>query len=331
MKKNNNDQSIKDLLKHGKIAASESLGECPSEEQLMYYHLGELPKEEMDAVLEHTAVCSHCLSQLQSIIQFIETDVPEDISQEPESEKEWGKFISGIHDRQKSFPESLESSANQSVVSKEPSKTRLIQFSNPSHTFAAAVFTLLILAVGGLKWHSYSLKPPYWDNPDYHQLLVLKDEITRGNVKSGTMRTTLEDAKIDIQQNNYSAAKANLEEYIQEHPDDWNGFRLLGVGCLLDAREKFVFDFYYNPATVAQAISYLHLAQDLAEGNVYAQEDLFWLLGQAYLMQGEFENAAQAYQSILQLQHPGLIRQNDAKKFLNILHNINFLPQSPVP
>lgn len=292
---------------------------CFDVQTLLKYHQEELSKTEAQKVREHLALCSNCVQELQQIMQFFE--IVEETPQEvPTPDEERFETLMG----------QMGEAAVPGDKKRSPFIDQLSDFIDKQFfNFKALAYVglVIIVSLAGLRFYAYSQKPTFWERPEYQQLIEPRLHQIRNLADQKEPAETLQDqVRVQIQNGEYARAKSLMESWLQTHDGSWNDYRLAGLATLLTARKKFIFDFYFDKGQVHQAIAYFQQAQKRAQNNLFAQEELLWLLGQAYVMLDDLAVAEINFQAILQLQAPGLTRQADARRALQNLQALTTLP-----
>ena len=168
--------------------------------------------------------------------------------------------------------------------------------------------------IGIVYSYAYLSRPAYFDPAQIHRESI------------GTLRNTAA-AENELQQGirsfargNYSHAIEKLGAAIPASPNNYITNYYLGLAYLMDAKKTLpglAYDF--DAKKVSEGKRYLQNALTLSGDNAFYQEDNYWYLAKAYLMEGGISAAKLYLNKILALQRPGLMRQDAARKLLDAL------------
>jgi tetratricopeptide (TPR) repeat protein len=324
-----NDREFKELLRQIANTMQKKLGPCPEKDALISYHLRELPEAEAENIREHLALCARCVAELKQIVHFFDVVAEAPVTPTTPDEKRWENLLQAL--KQETTPNeplpALQEFREKSWKTKKKfsfspgefiARRIASLFLKPELGFAILFLSIFIGAgvIGLLRLQ----RPDYWTNSHYANLVDLKSDLhalrNRGTRSPDNLKT---DAIQDLADSSFSSAKSKLLKYAKTDSIDEEVYRLLALTYLLTAKQTFLIDYGFDKGQVNQAIGHLQHAKGLAKNNVFAQEEILWLLGRAYAMLGDFETARNQYQAILDMKVPGLIRKREAQQALEDL------------
>ncbi|MGH7495953.1 MAG: tetratricopeptide repeat protein [bacterium] len=316
------DSELDQLILHAGRSKRKTSGPCPQPEDLIAYHQRELPAERMDSLREHFAWCEKCASELLQLTDFFALLAEAPATSERGHEVRWRKIAWAMARSAEGAiakPEFKIAKWTGAVSAGVRDFARRL-WPRPLLIFVPA----LVLLIFAGRWYALSQKPRYWDNPRYQALISPTGEVSSSlRSDSDPAADPVEQAKNLIRRGDFEQAGSRLRKYVAAHQDDWRAHYLLGLAHLSGARRIFIIDFYFDRNELDRAIASLQRAHKNAGQNEAAAEEIFWMLGRAYLMRGDYTKAADHYRAILRMQYPAQVRRLEAEKALRDLAAIH--------
>jgi len=162
----------------------------------------------------------------------------------------------------------------------------------------------------------YFCKTYFLDWPRYYDLALVSEEIASVRSAVRTGENMFAAAIRNLQEKNYPAAIADLEHFLELHPENYQANYYLGLAYLAAGQPVWWARKTFSRAKTETGIGYLQRALRLAGDNQFYQEACHWLLGKAWLRLGEVGQAKAAWQAIVDLPSPDLIYKPEARKLL---------------
>jgi len=324
------ERGLEKLVRQDAKVRRSELVRCPENSELISYHRRELPRKEAEAVREHLALCPRCIAELKQIIHFLAVAATAPAAPAAPNEKQWEKLLQAL--KQEGVEESVAplSEPSKAEAWKTPgySSFRLKEWVGRllrprvvfKPRFVFAILIVMMVSGAGIVGLLRLQRPDYWTNPHYANLVDLKSDLNALRNRGTRLPDNLKaDAIQDLEDSSFSSARSKLLKHAKTDFNDEEGYRLLALTYLLTAKRTFFIDYEFDKSQVNQAIVYLQLANELAKNNVFAQEEILWLLGRAYAMLGDFETAAKQYQALLNMTDPSLVKKAEARQALDDL------------
>ena len=296
-------KSFSDLKSH--IAAN-----CPPAEKLVSYVDNELAEDEVRALKEHFDLCPVCLDALQQLQTARNTALgPEHpVPNWPALEAEMdAKVYSHLNALAPSKFGNQAAETGAGILSRI--KTYISKLLLPP-ALAYAGLAMIVLLVS-LYGYAFFSRPAYFP---LAQIQFYETGVVRGaGIRSKTLKTGWQ----YFEQNQYTKAISSLKKFLADQPNHYQANFLVGLSYLFEARKQLLgLPYRFDSKMVNQGVGYLEKALSLAEGNAFYQEDCLWYLGKAYLMLGDFDNARQQFQALLNLPQLNLMRKDAARKMV---------------
>lgn len=294
---------------------SDILNSCPNIEDLMQYFDKKLTSEEQQMLKEHLDLCPTCLEAWQHLqaAQHVDEDAVELPENWSEIEKSMDERVYAHLKSKNGVVTSQAASApkTRSLFDRIKSWLESVLDENLLKPRLAYVAILLCVGVGALYAYAFLARP------DYYSIALMQAEQTgflRGaDVQSESLRRGLQ----YFDQKNYTAARKELNGFLEKQPNHYQANFVAGVSCLFEAKKQLLgLSYQFDEGKVKLGMSYLEKALSLADRNSFYQEDCFWYLGKAYIMAGDLLTAKNYFTKIVQLTQPNLNRKDDALRMV---------------
>lgn len=267
--------------------------DCPDAGSLLNYFSDELRPEEMKRVDQHLDSCPACLTVLQRLRQSSE----EATAASPPDD--WATIARKMDRVVYSHLDAMDSGKGNrpreaGLFSKiiNAAASVLDGLLKPAIVYASLVF---ILGLGGVSSYAYFSRPNWFSLAQIQtdQQVTLRTAIPKGDFAEGL--------------NHYRGGRFTLahEQFmvaIENNPQNYFANYYAALTFLHEAERTLLgVSYEFDPVKVNSGIKYLKDALALAADNNFYRQDCLWLLGKAFLMKGDLDEAQKRFEQILEL------------------------------
>ncbi|NIA30434.1 MAG: hypothetical protein GWP06_11055 [Actinobacteria bacterium] len=280
---------------------------CPDAEILLQYYRNELAPEHRKKNQQHVDVCPHCLLALSHLEHADKTD--EKLPQN------WQMFEQEMDTAVYSYLDSKAAGREKSFLKSNWLERFLAGIRRSLANLMpkpAAIGLAAVVIIGTI--YSYA----YISRPDYFDMAKFKVKPLAAMRSAAIADNELQKGLHSFDRGNYSAAIRQLSSFILHSPDSYVANHYLGIAYLIDAKKSLPgLTYNYDDKKVNHGKQYLQKALALSGNNYFYQEDNYWYLAKAALMQEDLTEAKIYLHKMLELDHPGLMRKDEAQSLLN--------------
>ena len=313
----NNDKKNKDIMKVYQLyfenIKNKDINKCPPSGKLWSYFNNELSKKESLRIEEHIDLCPYCLSVLS---QLQETDMANSLK--PTPIENWEKIENELDQKFYSALESLSVPTEISVIQKSLSLIKqkwekLTNFFNAPKVLVYAGSLAMLIVIG-------LYTAAYFSRSDLFYLAEIKLGQATILRQSPTITNELSQGIKFFNEVKYQLAIEHFTAYLRKNPNNFTANYYAGLSFLLAADNGLPgLAYKFNAAKVNKGIKYLDKALQLSDDHQFYQEDCYWYLGKAYLMNNDKKNAMIYFNKILKMNRLNLMRKEGAKELLKKL------------